>query len=84
MRMALEIAKISIHALRAERDVKRHFNPRAPSGARLYNLYTCNCNKHFNPRAPSGARHKTFENAHRETDISIHALRAERDMIMKV
>ena len=34
----------------------RHFNPRAPCGARPCCILTPGCRSHFNPRAPCGAR----------------------------
>ena len=60
----LEILGISIHAPRAGRDrctvfavfLARHFNPRAPCGARLSAPGIFHPPKHFNPRAPCGAR----------------------------
>ena len=39
------------------RDLGRHFNPRAPCGARLtFRVAMLTGGKHFNPRAPCGAR----------------------------
>ena len=55
---------ISIHAPRVGRDLwaitptktARHFNPRAPCGARLNDAVCKRANNNFNPRAPCGAR----------------------------
>ena len=55
---------ISIHAPRVGRDVHplrrraggRHFNPRAPCGARRTVMKTDLLQSNFNPRAPCGAR----------------------------
>ena len=59
---------ISIHAPLAGRDRavkayrrnKRHFNPRAPCGARRAGAFTPANRKNFNPRAPCGARRFCF------------------------
>ena len=58
------VSKISIHALRKERDAYRiktddlisDFNPRAPQGARLHIVVQKQKMRYFNPRAPQGAR----------------------------
>jgi len=55
------------------------FNPRAPSGARLPAEVAPLSRQDFNPRAPSGARQHVDVIDERLHDISIHALRAERD-----
>ncbi len=55
---------ISIHAPRVGRDratrscrlLRRHFNPRAPCGARPATSFPIRMYKNFNPRAPCGAR----------------------------
>ena len=57
-------ANISIHAARVGCDnransaeaEKDNFNPRSPSGLRLYTGIGINYHKHFNPRSPSGLR----------------------------
>ena len=56
-----------------------YFNPRAPRGARLSTASTGLCFTDFNPRAPRGARRRPLRNADLGQDISIHALREERD-----
>ena len=40
---------------------RKHFNSRAPCGARPTRLYTRIHHLHFNSRAPCGARHEGFE-----------------------
>ena len=80
---------ISIHALRAERDILpfktfasgRYFNPRAPSGARRRADVRRRERVYFNPRAPSGARRRLSLQEPQHLLISIHALRAERDSV---
>ena len=58
----------------------RHFNPRAPCGARLAPLlsryYICT---HFNPRAPCGARPWSYPYSIQYRLISTHAPLAGRD-----
>ena len=59
-----DIDHISIHAPLAGRDWprrarkkrRRHFNPRAPCGARPASRSAAACARYFNPRAPCGAR----------------------------
>ena len=82
--------RISIHAPREGRDLKRHnararrrnFNPRAPRGARHSRsdsrLYG---DRHFNPRAPRGARHTDTDRDGQRNTISIHAPREGRDVV---
>ena len=79
---------ISIHAPHTGRDkfmerlevAKCYFNPRAPYGARLCNLYfNYSVNKHFNPRAPYGARRGGLAQYGRVCRISIHAPHTGRD-----
>ena len=79
---------VSIHAPRAGRDPcnrcahvdSPRFNPRAPCGARRWwrgMMCWCRC---FNPRAPCGARHSLYGGARPQSDVSIHAPRAGRDL----
>ena len=57
------------------------FNPRAPCGARHQRSGGHKDQANFNPRAPCGARHKLQRYKLLVIDISIHALRAERDLV---
>ena len=61
------------------RRVYEDFNPRAPRGARLCPSGRRSPARNFNPRAPRGARLHQREVWSRFNDISIHALREERD-----
>ena len=78
---------ISIHALREERDfifcrvnpVWKYFNPRAPRGARPCEGKSLTVSWNFNPRAPRGARRGIVPFRQTLFQISIHALREERD-----
>ena len=78
---------ISIHAPRAGRDFlfsafvveQKHFNPRAPCGARLPHRTIENLRPYFNPRAPCGARQYHLPHKGWLIRISIHAPRAGRD-----
>ena len=80
--------RISIHAARVGCDRKhnlyaakrRYFNPRSPSGLRLYGIgakgyYPQN----FNPRSPSGLRHEPGDVV-MTAEISIHAARVGCDI----
>ena len=79
--------RISIHALRMERDILRSitrglsvdFNPRAPHGALRSPRRSVCSSSYFNPRAPHGARRRLFRRLRLNDGISIHALRMERD-----
>ena len=82
----LMVLPISIHAPRVGRDhaahivccFARHFNPRAPCGARPAScLPAAQCGD-FNPRAPCGARLQGRKSA-LACAISIHAPRVGRD-----
>ena len=63
----------------ADKPVVSDFNPRAPRGARPERNISFPKPAYFNPRAPRGARQAVFASSRFETDISIHALREERD-----
>ena len=79
--------RISIHALRKERDGNGHggghrngnFNPRAPQGARLY-IRPRYCNKHlFQSTRSARSATSICRSSPTRSEISIHALRKERD-----
>ena len=78
---------ISIHAPHAGRDSRRrrcwrqgrHFNPRAPCGARPVHFLSMVAGRDFNPRAPCGARLGILGNYDPVIVISIHAPHAGRD-----
>ena len=88
----LVMSPISIHAPRAGRDegqgrkqpALRHFNPRAPCGARPCPRPPAGCQNNFNPRAPCGARQAGRHRVFRFFRISIHAPRAGRDVMFSV
>ena len=61
-------------------DAKPDFNPRAPHGARLRQVRGEEKIPYFNPRAPHGARHVERLMEELNIEISIHALRMERDV----
>ena len=80
-------AKISIHAPLAGRDRghrqfylrKDHFNPRAPRGARLWELKQRAEDADFNPRAPRGARlWSTYSFCQRQLHFNPRAPRGAR------
>ena len=79
--------EISIHALQAESDYITHyskyrfyhFNPRSPSGERLYKDIDDRLFGNFNPRSPSGERLVYEKSEQYINQISIHALQAESD-----
>ena len=79
--------KISSHAPLAGRDGAshgwkhryRHFNPRAPCGARQSATVQASVWRNFNPRAPCGARLCSSVPSLRPRYISIHAPLAGRD-----
>ena len=83
---------ISIHAPLAGRDQHlahflppiRHFNPRAPCGARQSSSYAVRSASYFNPRAPCGARPETINAETTDDTISIHAPLAGRDTLSKM
>ena len=78
---------ISTHAPLAGRDVLRrrgapggrHFNPRAPCGARPSGPAVVACAGNFNPRAPCGARRGCRRCLGLRSPISTHAPLAGRD-----
>ena len=83
---------ISIHAPRVGRDrsgwsrcgCSRHFNPRAPCGARHSRSPPgCRSLSYFNPRAPCGARRYGAREDGDSDGISIHAPRVGRDFILE-
>ncbi len=80
--------RISIHALREERDhIHRSSwtsnntfqSTRSARSATLDTLLTLLTDLNFNPRAPRGARQVEFPELAWLVEISIHALREERD-----
>jgi len=79
---------ISIHALRAERDlanyangiISSNFNPRAPSGARRGLICRCSFGGNISIHALRAERDSSAPQASARVPISIHALRAERDL----
>ena len=81
------LAHISIHALRKERDTlmrsryprHRHFNPRAPQGARPRLLVDCADPALISIHALRKERDVAFHVVDAVRHISIHALRKERD-----
>ena len=69
LRLCRSLLHISIHAPRMGRDIKagninllfKHFNPRAPHGARRRVPLVKEVIFYFNPRAPHGARQKKLD-----------------------
>ena len=57
----------------------KHFNPRAPCGARPKPSFEERFCRYFNPRAPCGARHDLTGYTAKPSFISIHAPRVGRD-----
>ena len=83
----LHYGSISIHAPRVGRDGRlmatarliKHFNPRAPCGARQEAQPSPRPHHDFNPRAPCGARRYILLCGYLGELISIHAPRVGRD-----
>ena len=82
---------ISIHALLAESDascrcgccLRWHFYPRSPCGERLDHQRACIFAGYFYPRSPCGERLLADCTKFYPIGISIHALLAESDRLMK-
>ena len=82
---------ISIHALLAESDLvqiiisgyARDFYPRSPCGERHNRRSQKQRHPHFYPRSPCGERHQLLAGAIVSAIISIHALLAESDMVLR-
>ena len=86
-------SRISIHAPLAGRDspirrrlqaMSRHFNPRAPCGARQLYQSMRGVAQDFNPRAPCGARLSRAFALVKPFFISIHAPLAGRDAVPRL
>ncbi len=82
------VLQISIHALREERDdfvgfkiwaTHRFQSTRSARSATKYKADQSGGKTNFNPRAPRGARPGSDAAAANPAEISIHALREERD-----
>ena len=82
---------ISIHALLAEsdhihapsRNLYLHFYPRSPCGERRPRQVVIIIVDNFYPRSPCGERHISARRGASESIISIHALLAESDMLLR-
>ena len=82
---------ISIHALLAESDCSagsgfcrpRYFYPRSPCGERHLTERLHWQVGHFYPRSPCGERHARRALGFVDPDISIHALLAESDVLIR-
>ena len=80
---------ISIHALLAESDRgwtlningPMNFYPRSPCGERPASHLSKFNTSHFYPRSPCGERHTKKKNQPGKSNISIHALLAESDVV---
>ena len=93
VRLPGERRHVSIHAPRAEgdpvafglprSDASGGFNPRPPCGGRRRRSGTLAraARPCFNPRPPCGGRHTAFGLQIRDPDVSIHAPRAEGDLV---
>jgi len=66
-------------SIKIVRLLRKNFNPRAPHGARRIERTTFSTICYFNPRAPHGARRGRCRCGCSPPQISIHALRMERD-----
>ena len=85
----IDTSTISIHALRRERDFSticstpsaRNFNPRAPQGARPYALEVSDGSLRFQSTRSAGSATSRIRRPFHRRQISIHALRRERDIM---
>ena len=85
----VRLADISIHALRVEGDSRRplwaavldYFYPRPPGGGRPHADARPKGATNFYPRPPGGGRHGFKSCYLHQTQISIHALRVEGDLV---
>ena len=83
---------ISIHSLRMEGDVVSvavsgkplYFNPLPPHGGRQKTSRHPARESHFNPLPPHGGRRQVLAAVCLFQDISIHSLRMEGDIVMRV
>ena len=66
-------------ARRKGEDKRRDFNPRAPGGARPFEIIILYRVNYFNPRAPGGARHDSVEQCKNKYVISIHVPQVGHD-----
>ena len=83
---------ISIHSLRMEGDpdtttevqTTEYFNPLPPHGGRQKTSRHPARESHFNPLPPHGGRRQVLAAVCLFQDISIHSLRMEGDIVMRV